>query len=135
MRQKRILVVDDELFIAHILEFCLAMEGYDVVATGRGEEVSQLIAGLPLDLAIIDFTLPDTCGLDLARELVANERLREIPIILLTTDSDEIDMKEVGRAGVRTIVTKPINTPELIKTISVLFDASPIEEDEFAETG
>ncbi len=132
MRRKRILIIDDELFIAHILEFCLSMEGYDVVVAADGENISEIVDGRQLDLAIIDFALSDSCGLDIVRELHSFEHLNELPIILLTAESDEIDSEQVNEAGVGTIVTKPISTPELTRTIKILFEAIPIESDQFA---
>ena len=86
-----ILVVEDEPAIQELIAVNLTFAGHKVLRALDAEQAKILInAELP-DLILLDWMLPTTSGLNLARTLRSNERTREIPIIMLTAKSEEAD--------------------------------------------
>lgn len=118
MRQLRILVVDSEIYVAHLLEFSLSMEGYQVVVTGTGEQALEWYAsGEQVDLAIVAENLSDTSGLKLCRQLNENDRLAELPIFLLSGLENKLSKQQISESGVSKVLRKPVSTPALMKAV------------------
>jgi DNA-binding response OmpR family regulator len=107
-RAKRpvLLVADDDLdFLPLLLEF-LVDEGFDVVPATTGKAALSLArAAARPDAIILDLTLPDVDGMDVARELRADERTRNIPIILLTVR--DVEASDVADLDLDGALTKP----------------------------
>ena len=81
---RRILVVDDEIYILHILEFSLSMEGYEVVTASDGNEAVKKLAECNPDMVVLDVMMPGLDGFAVCREIRAGESSRAIPVILLS---------------------------------------------------
>jgi DNA-binding response OmpR family regulator len=110
----RILAVDDEPAILEIVRLNLEVEGYEVVVAGDVASALEAFASRPCDLAVLDIRLPDGDGLDLARMLRARS---DIPIIMLSARSSDID-KAVGLGmGADDYVTKPFSPIELVARV------------------
>jgi two-component system, OmpR family, phosphate regulon response regulator PhoB len=108
-----ILVVEDEPAIRELLKVNLADAGYDVREAPDAETAhSSLKQELP-DLLLLDWMLPGQSGLSLARQLRADARTRELPIIMLTARADEADRIAGLEAWADDYVTKPFSTREL----------------------
>src|SRR5574342_176075 len=111
---KKILVVDDEKPIADILQFNLKKEGYVVYCAYDGHEALQLVEEVQPDLILLDIMLPMRDGMEVCREV---RKKYEMPIIMLTAKTDEID-KVVGlELGADDYVTKPFSTRELVARV------------------
>jgi len=106
----KILVVEDEPALVEALEFGLAAEGFDVVATGDGEESLRLVERERPDLILLDLMLPGLPGTEVCKRVRATS---SVPIIMLTARDAEID-KVVGlELGADDYVTKPFSMREL----------------------
>jgi two-component system phosphate regulon response regulator PhoB len=116
-----ILVVEDEPAIQELVSFTCATNGYQVV---RAESVATAQAAirseLP-DLVILDWMLPDRSGIDLMRELRADERTRALPVIMLTARSAESDRVSGLDAGADDYVVKPFSPRELMSRVRAVF--------------
>ena len=121
-----ILVIEDEPAIRELVKVNLADAGYEVREAADAEHAQvQLRRELP-DLLLLDWMLPGQSGLALARQLRANTRTRELPIIMLTARSDEADKIAGLEAWVDDYVTKPFSPRELKARIkSVLRRRAP----------
>ena len=114
---ERILLVDDELVIVHVLERVLKNLGYTVTVCSSSIEALHCYTNNPdiFDLVITDMTMPEMTGTDLARELLI---LRpELPIILCTGFSEAIDESRAKSLGIREYISKPVDTLNLAKAI------------------
>ena len=89
--QKRILIVDDEPAIREMVAFALRKGDYEPVHAGDAREPQSAIAGKVPDLILLDWMLPGTSGLELARRWRREDLTREIPIIMLTARGEEDD--------------------------------------------
>jgi len=120
--RKRILVVDDEIYIVHILEFSLTMEGYQVLTAADGEEAMRLIEQERPDLVVLDIMMPKMDGYEVCRRLRQDEQLKGIPVILLSAKGRAVD-REVGlQAGADDYITKPFSPRKLLEKIRDLLD-------------
>ncbi len=125
MKRKRILVVDDEVYIAHILEFSLGMEGYEVITAMSGEEALDKADREHPDLIVLDILMPDLDGYEVCRRLRADERFADTPIILLTAKHGDEDRARGAEVGASAYVTKPFRPIELIDRIRTLLGLGP----------
>jgi two-component system phosphate regulon response regulator PhoB len=131
-----ILVVEDEPAIRELLKVNLTDAGYDVKEAADAESAqAQLNAALP-DLLLLDWMLPGQSGLAWAKQLRADARTRDIPIIMVTARSDESDRVAGLEAWVDDYVTKPFSPRELKARIkSVLRRRAPEAAQELLSAG
>ena len=123
-----ILIVDDERDLVEALEFSFQQEGFQTRAAYSGLEALAGVEEEPRpDLILLDLMLPDLAGTEVCRRLKADDRYRQIPIIMLTARSDEIDRVVGFELGVEDYVVKPFSTRELILRVrAILRRASAI---------
>ena len=132
----RILVVEDEPAIAELLRVNLVDAGYEVQAAPDGETAQQLLKESLPDLVLLDWMLPGMSGLSLAKQLRAEPRTRELPLIMVTARSDEADKIAGLEAWVDDYVTKPFSPRELRARIkSVLRRRAPEAAQELLQVG
>ncbi len=112
-----ILIVEDEPAIQELLAFNVTQCGYRAIqALDVMSAIKHINHALP-DLVLLDWMLPDTTGVEFARRLRADQRTRNIPIIMLTARSDERD-KIIGlESGADDYITKPFSPRELMARI------------------
>ena len=128
--QKRILIVDDEPAIREMVAFALRKGDYEPVHAGDAREAQTAIADRVPDLILLDWMLPGTSGLDLARRWRKETLTREVPIIMLTARGEENDRVGGLEAGVDDYVVKPFSARELLARIrAVMRRAREDDED------
>lgn len=121
MADAELLIIEDDPAISANLERALASSGYR--CRGVGSVAAARAVPEPPDLVLLDLGLPDGDGLDLAKELVS--RWPEVPVIMLTARTDEMDIVVGLDAGAVDYVTKPFRLAELLARIRAhLRDAS-----------
>ena len=126
---KRILIVDDEPAIRDMVAFALRKAEYEPVHAGDAREAQSSIADRVPDLILLDWMLPGTSGLELARRWRKEALTREVPIIMLTARGEENDRVGGLEAGVDDYVVKPFSARELLARIRAVMRRSR-EDDE-----
>lgn len=116
-----ILVVEDEPAIQELVSFTCATNGYQVVRADSVAAAQACIRSELPDLVILDWMLPDRSGIDLMRELRADERTRALPVIMLTARSAETDRVSGLDAGADDYVVKPFSPRELMSRVRAVF--------------
>src|SRR5690606_15599065 len=132
-----ILVVEDEPAIQELISVNLSFAGHKVLRALDAEHAKILInAELP-DLILLDWMLPGSSGLTLARNLRSSERTRDIPIIMLTAKSAEADKVEGLESGADDYITKPFSPKELMARIKAVLRrrAPQLTDDEIEIAG
>jgi len=120
MNTQTILVVEDDEAIRDMIVFNLERAGFRVVEAGDCQTARvRIVDDLP-DLLLLDWMLPDTSGIELARSLRRDEMTKELPIIMLTARTMEDDKVRGLDSGVDDYVTKPFGARELIARINAL---------------
>lgn len=113
-----ILIVDDERDLASTLEYNLEREGFGTCVAENGKAaLSEAFEHPHPDLILLDLMLPDMSGVDVCRTLRADERTRNIPIVMLTAKGEEIDRVVGFEVGADDYVVKPFSIRELILRI------------------
>lgn len=134
---KKVLVVEDELSIAKLLQYNLEKDGYEVDVAMDGQEGFDMAKEDSYDIILLDIMLPGKDGMDVCREL-RQEKI-ETPIIMLTAKDSEID-KIVGlEIGADDYITKPFSPREVLARMKAIFrllskQSSPDTKQEEQET-
>jgi len=132
----RILVVEDESAIAELISINLRHEGHDVRMAASSERADEMVREALPDLVVLDWMLPGESGLSLARRWRADQRTRDLPIIMLTARSQEQDLVQGLDAGADDYLSKPFSTTELLARIrAVLRRKAPESLDTPVEVG
>ena len=118
--QKCILIVEDEPAIRDMVAFALRKAGMDPMHAADARAAQGMIAERVPDLILLDWMLPGTSGLELARRLRKEELTRDVPIIMLTARGEETDRVGGLEAGVDDYVVKPFSPRELIARINAV---------------
>ena len=115
-----ILIVEDEPAITELLAINLEFAGHRAVRAIDAEQALAMIQHELPDLILLDWMLPGMPGVRLAEKLRAEERTREIPIIMLTARGDEADKVRGLETGADDYITKPFSPKELIARIKAV---------------
>jgi two-component system phosphate regulon response regulator PhoB len=113
----KILLVEDELAIQELLEFNIRQAGFQVMRAEDGDTAWQQIRSHLPDLILLDWMLPGTSGVVLAKQFRADARTKDIPIIMLTARGDERDKILGLESGADDYITKPFSPRELMARI------------------
>jgi two-component system, OmpR family, alkaline phosphatase synthesis response regulator PhoP len=124
--RKRILVVDDEIYIVHILEFTLTMEGYEVLTASDGEEALRKMEQERPDLVVLDIMMPKLDGYEVCRRLRADEEFQSVPVILLSAKGRPIDRETGLEVGADDYIVKPFSPRRLLEKIKDLLQRQEI---------
>ena len=109
MARKRILIVDDDPRLLHVVSMYLTIEGYEVGTAADGEEGLAAIEVSRPDLVILDVMMPGMDGLEACRRIKRDPATRAIPVLMFTALSREDDI-EAGRiAGADRFINKPFS--------------------------
>lgn len=114
---KKILIADDEAHILHVLTMKLRNAGYDVITAVDGEEALDLCRAERPDMIITDFHMPLKTGMELCRELHAQEATRDIPAMMLTARDFDLAPEELAEAGVSVVMAKPFAPREVLAKV------------------
>lgn len=110
MADTNILVVDDEKEIAELVELYLVSDGYKVYKAYSAEEGLEILKKTPIDMALLDIMMPGMDGLEMCRRI---REYNNIPIIILSAKSTDLDKIMGLSTGADDYVTKPFNPLEL----------------------
>lgn len=115
----KIFIVEDDPDINEILEYNLQREGYKTVTFTDGMNAYDAIIENTPDLIVLDLNLPSLSGIELCKYVRSNEMTEDVPVIMLTARSEEID-KIIGfEVGADDYITKPFSPRELLARVRV----------------
>jgi DNA-binding response OmpR family regulator len=113
----KVLVVEDDPRISDVLEYALKADGYEVVKAQRGREAIELAKRSAPALIVLDVGLPDIDGFEVCRSV---RKFSDVPVIFLTSRSDEIDRVVGLEIGGDDYVVKPFSPRELLARIKAI---------------
>ena len=111
--KSKILIVEDDLDVAEMLNAYFRVQGYDVFTVNWGEDGVRAAQTVMPDLMILDIRLPDIDGFEVARRVRSDRRTHEIPIIFLTEKRERADRLQGFEVGADDYITKPFDVQEL----------------------
>ncbi|PCM42964.1 phosphate regulon transcriptional regulator PhoB [Marinobacter sp. ANT_B65] len=126
MSGKTVLIVDDEPAIREMIAVALEMADYDCMEAADAREAHALIIDRQPDIILLDWMLPGSSGIELARRLKKEETTTNIPIIMLTAKVEEDNKIRGLEVGADDYITKPFSPRELVARLkAVLRRATP----------
>ncbi len=111
---KRIMTVDDSASVRQMVSFTLRQAGYEVVEAVDGKDALSKLDGSPVHMVITDLNMPNLDGIGLIKGVRGNAACKFIPIIMLTTESQESKKLEGKQAGATGWIVKPFKPEQLI---------------------
>ena len=117
---KNVLVVDDEPNIVLSIKFLLTQECYEVRTASSGEEALQALAERVPDLILLDVMMPRPDGYEVCQQIRATPEWKDIPVIMLTAKTRDIEKEKGFAMGADDYITKPFATKELVARVQAL---------------
>jgi len=116
----KVIVADDSMLTRKIVVKYLEPLGYSLFqAANGGEVIKSLQTEQPLpDLILMDWNMPVLDGFQVLQMLGKDSRYREIPVIMLTSESDDTNRNQALEAGARGYITKPFTSDDLIRVVN-----------------
>jgi two-component system phosphate regulon response regulator PhoB len=132
---ERILVVDDEPDLQDLVELTLCEAGYEVETAACGRDAIAKVRQTPPDLLVLDLMLPDMPGTEVCRHLRGRTATEDLPILMLTAKSEEVDRVVGFELGADDYVTKPFSPRELALRVRALLRrrAAPPDDENLLE--
>ena len=118
MARARILVVDDEAAQREIIVYNLEAAGFEVMSADNGEDAVLMVQEEHPNVVVLDWMMPKLSGLEVCRQLRSNKETKEIPIILLSARSEDVDKVRGLEIGADDYVSKPFSVVELMARIN-----------------
>jgi two-component system chemotaxis response regulator CheY len=116
---KRILTVDDSASVRQMVNFTLSDAGYAVIEAVDGKDALAKLTS-PVNLVITDLNMPNLDGIGLIRSVRANPALKGIPIVILTTESQDARKQEGRAAGATGWIVKPFTPQQILAVVKRL---------------
>jgi two-component system chemotaxis response regulator CheY len=114
---KRIMTVDDSASIRQMVSYTLKEAGYETVEAVDGKDALAKLNGTPIHMIITDLNMPNLDGIGLIRGVRANPSYKFIPIVMLTTESQDTKKQEGKQAGATGWIVKPFKPEQLLAVI------------------
>lgn len=130
MTAATILVVDDEISISDMICTALDIAGFRCLRADNAQQAHALVIDEKPDLVLLDWMMPGTSGLELARRLRRDELTARVPLIMLTAKGEEDNRIQGLDAGADDYITKPFSTRELVARIKAVLRRSATGGDE-----
>jgi two-component system alkaline phosphatase synthesis response regulator PhoP/two-component system response regulator VicR len=129
---KRILVVDDERHIVRLVQVNLERAGYEILTAFDGIEALEQVKNENPDMVVLDVMMPRMDGFEVLKNLQADPRYQNIPVIMLTAKAQDADIFKGWASGVSSYLTKPFNPRELLVFVERIFqsmDEPPVDDE------
>jgi DNA-binding response OmpR family regulator len=123
MKNKKILIADDEPYILRSLSFVLKKEGFDIDTAADGEETLEKIEQFKPKILFLDIMMPKKDGYEVCKYLKSNDATRDIYIIMLTARGQIIDKKKGIESGADEYITKPFSPREIVSKVKNILES------------
>jgi DNA-binding response OmpR family regulator len=121
MKERKILVVDDEPYIVEMVEVNLLKAGYKVITAYDGEEALKKVEEEIPDLIICDVNMPKMDGFEVLKRLKSNMATRYIPVVMLTARTGDEDVFKGWQLKAEQYLTKPFNPQQILVVVRNIF--------------
>ena len=120
----KILVVDDEPYIRHMLRFLFEKRGHEVMTAEDGQSAIDMVASDSPDVVFLDLNLPNKSGFEVCGEIRGQLRHRSLPIYILTAQGQDVDVERGRLLGATDYITKPFSPSHLADIVESLDERS-----------
>jgi two-component system chemotaxis response regulator CheY len=117
---KVIMTVDDSTSIRQMVSYTLSEAGYTVLEAVDGQDALAKLGSASVDMIITDLNMPRVDGVELIRQIRAQAKHKGVPILMLTTESQDTKKQEGKAAGATGWIVKPFNAAQLVDVVKKL---------------
>ncbi len=117
----KLLIVDDDKTTRKLLGLYLKSKGYEVASAENGLDALEKLGTESINLVVTDMNMPYMDGIELTKTLRSDINLKNIPIIMVTTEADDDEKKKAFDAGVDDYLVKPTNADKINESIKLIF--------------
>jgi two-component system alkaline phosphatase synthesis response regulator PhoP len=129
MADKKVLVVDDEIHIIHVVAIKLRNNGYEVISAENGAQGLEIAQAEKPDIIVTDFQMPVMTGLELVGRLRQCDQTKDIPVIMLTARGFAVEDEQKEQLQISGILSKPFSPKELLRSIEdILYQRAVTQE-------
>ncbi len=129
MTGKKVLVVDDEIHIVHVVAIKFRNNGYEVLTASDGAQAYELACSENPDIIVTDYQMPIMTGLELIEKVRETEVIKDIPVILLTARSFAIEEEQKQQLQISECLSKPFSPKELLRSVEdILYRQAVVQE-------
>ncbi|NQV34939.1 MAG: response regulator [Phycisphaeraceae bacterium] len=126
MAGRKVLVVDDEIHIVHVVTIKLRNSGFEVITAESGQEAYELACREQPDVIITDHQMPNMTGLELLEKLRNHGPTQRMPAVVLTTQAHDLSEEECLRLGIHQCMSKPFSPRELLREVENILYGAPV---------
>jgi DNA-binding response OmpR family regulator len=128
MNKRKILIVEDDNFVAEVYFAKLSEMGYEIILAQNGKEGLTALGSNKIDLILLDILMPVMDGVEMLEEIKKRKEWENIPVILLTNVGEQESIRKVREMGVKNYLIKSHFTPaEVIEKIESVFKNNQTE--------
>jgi two-component system chemotaxis response regulator CheY len=118
----KILVVDDQETMRKVISHILSQLGFTNVKTAvDGRVAFRMLVQGDFDFVISDWNMPNMTGIQLLKAIRLTEKIKKMPVLLVTAENEKKQVMEAVKAGVNSFICKPFSAAELQKKIGIIF--------------
>lgn len=129
MEQITFLIVEDSPTMRQLLSFSLKrFKGCKIIEAIDGVDALKKLASEEVDMILADINMPVMDGLKLITIIRQNPKMKDLPIIIITTEGAEEDRQRGLKLGANAYITKPVQANHLLKTITDLFNSRQVKQ-------
>ena len=121
MAGRKVLVVDDEIHIIHVVTIKLRNSGFEVITAQSAQEAYDLACRELPDVIITDYQMPNMTGLELLKTIRSDAMLKNTPVLLITAEAEKENVVIAAQAGVNDYIVKPFTGDVLQQKINKIF--------------
>jgi CheY-like chemotaxis protein len=117
---RRGLVVEDDTIMGQMVSEILSDVGFEITSVTNGPAALAVLKETPVDFILLDLLLPEMSGFDIYQKLQADNKTKEIPVMIVTAWADSKHMERASEVGVTHFLAKPFTEDELLLAILTL---------------
>ncbi len=122
--KKKILIIEDDMFIRDIYQVKFSQEGFNVTTAEDGVRALEILKDIVPDIILLDIIMPRMNGIDVLRKIKENDSLKNVPIIMLTNISEKEKINEGLEYGISDYLIKSHFTPsEVVAKVNALLNS------------
>jgi two-component system chemotaxis response regulator CheY len=122
----KLIVADDSRLIRGIIEKAVSSIGFEAVQAGNGREALDILeaGGRDITLVLMDWNMPLLNGIDVLKTMRGDDRFKNIPVLMISTESEDERIMDAINTGAQGYLTKPFTAEKLIDAIHMVLDQS-----------
>ena len=124
----RILIVDDSAVTRMVLRKTIGMTDVpvqEILEAGNGREALDLLSDHCVDLVLADINMPEMNGMEMAAAILANQATADVPVVIISTHTEDIRIHELSSQGVKAYIHKPFTAETIRDVLSEVLELNP----------